>query len=292
MRGRRMAIPIAAADPASATAPNAISTLPPPPGSDAPPAPVSGAPAGRVLVGVDVGVLVGVEVGVLVGVEVGVLVGVEVGVEVGVLVGVGWLGVGPALTVEYELPSEDSLTKVSCTYSKLPVPASCAKQATAKATVPPSATSVTPRSPLMGPWNVPLNAAVGAFTTFETRLAKLPLVLNTDTTADFWKPVGHPSVVDQVGVDEAAPLAGLRLRLPGSKLLAARANPAVSSPAPAIIPSAPVSKNARRIPVTVLHLAFAPRREPRRSLVTGMAVDATAWTANSGSTSGEKLEND
>ncbi len=252
-----------------------------------------------VLVGVDVGVLVGVDVGVLVGVDVGVLVGVDVGVAVGVAVGVlvgEEVEVGP---VEYVVAPAATETKMDWTYLTVPVPPMPLQQPTAHSSVP----GLDALSPLPAvfsnaptlPSSVPLNAAVMPTTVGEIRLTSVPPLVNSASWADPWKPLGHPSVVDQVGAGDRvrAPLDGFRARLPGSDPTpAARANPAVSSPAPAIIPSAPMSKTARRIPVTVLHLAFAPRREPRRSLVTGMGVDATASSANSGSTGGEKLEND
>src|SRR5271165_2408476 len=110
-----MAIPIAAADATSATAPRVIRMLLPPPPSDAPLTPVSGAPEGNVLVGD------GVAVGVLVGVDVGVLVGVGEWVGVGELVGVA---VGVAVALVVYVPLANTVTNTDCTYftGVLPVP--------------------------------------------------------------------------------------------------------------------------------------------------------------------------
>jgi hypothetical protein len=72
-------------------------------------------------------------------------------------------------------------------------------------------------------------------------------------------------VVDHVGVSERAPLAGLNLRLPGSDPTPASAGAAVVIAAPAITPITPIAPRrtrARRIVVTVRHLALAARRAP------------------------------
>jgi hypothetical protein len=210
-----------------------------------------------VLVGVDVGVLVGVDVGVLVGVDVGVLVGVDVGVLVGVDVGV-LVGVvpplGPVALVEYELPSEDSVTKMDWVYSTVPVPPAALQQPTAHSAVPPSGIWAKASSAPTLPSRDPLNAPVSPMSTAgEMRVARVA-PLNSPITADAWKPVGHPSVVDHVGVEEAAPLAGLSVRLPGCDPTPASADAAVSSPAPAARPII-----ARR----TSHLTFASRSESR-----------------------------
>jgi hypothetical protein len=166
-----------------------------------------------VLVGVDVGVLVGVDVGVLVGVDVGVLVGVDVGECVGVgddegvMVGVdvGWAEV----PVKYELPSDVSVTNMDCTYSVLPTPPVKLAHLTAHSTVWPGVTpSTLRRPPTVACWrSVPLNGAFTLPTAGETWLAllALPVVSNSSTTADPWKPVGQAVVVDQVGASESAP---------------------------------------------------------------------------------------
>ena len=168
------------------------------------------------------------------------------------------------------------MTKVNWTYSTFPVPPEPLKHPTANATVPPFAMSVTLSIWLMVPWKVALwIAEVGLATTFEMRLAKDPLVLNSDTTADAWKSVGHPSVVDHVGCWLVAPLAGFRVRLPGSRVLAAKASPAVRSPAPPIMPTAAKSTTRRRN-LTARHLSLASLKGPRASLDTGIAAHATA----------------
>lgn len=213
---------------------------------------------------------VGVEVGVAVGVAVGVLVGVDVGEDVaataallrtlGVLVAVCdcvKLGVGPTLVVEYVVPSLDSWTKASWTYSTLPVPPDWLKQPTANATAPPFVTLVALSSVLIVPCSVPLNAAVGLSTTADMLPATDPSVLNSDTTAEPWKPVGHASVVAQVGCVETGPLSGVSVRLPASSVLAAMAKPAVSSPTPAIMPTVAKATASRRIPVGVRLLALS-----------------------------------
>jgi hypothetical protein len=218
-------------------------------------------------VGVDVGVLVGVVVGVLVGVVVGVLVGVVVGVLVGVVVGV-LVGVDVGLgdpeeePVVYELPSGDSVTMVDWTYSELPVPPSPLQQATAHSTVPPSVTPVMLSSCCTVPSSVepaPNGAVRPLLITVEMRLRSVPSGLNSSTRADPWKPFGQPSVVDQVGVRVVAPLAGLRIRLPGSEPFAASASPAVTSPAPVVIPTSPKNMTARRTLLAVRHLLLASR---------------------------------
>jgi len=100
-------------------------------------------------------------------------------------------------------------------------------------------------------------AAVGLFTTPEMRVTGDPSGLNSSTTADASLPEGHPSVVDQVGWTVRLPLAGVRLRWPGSEPLAARANPAVSSPTPAIMPTAAKIKTTRRTPEAAPHLTLS-----------------------------------
>jgi hypothetical protein len=206
-----------------------------------------------VLVGVDVGVLVGVDVGVLVGVDVGVLVGVLVGVDVGVLVGVV-PPLGAEELVEYELPSEDSVTNVDWMYSTLPVPPAPLQHPIAHSLVPPWGMPAKARSAPTVPSRVPLNAPVRPMLTAgEMRLASVA-PLNSAIWADAWKLVGHPSVVDHVGFTVLAPLAGLRDRLPGSAPTLASADAAVSSPAPAARPSTARSTS---------HLTFASRSASR-----------------------------
>src|SRR5580704_12162803 len=123
--------------------------------------------------------------------------------------------------------------------------------------------------------------------------------LTSSRTADDWKPVGQPSVVVHVVVVALVPDVGLRITVPmvGSVPtrdgpVAACPSPAVSRPAPAIIPSDPKSRTARGIAVAVRQLARTWRAEPTRSLASPIAADATASTPNSGRTAGEKLKNE
>jgi|SRR5580700_6174049 hypothetical protein len=109
-------------------------------------------------------------------------------------------------------------------------------------------------SPATEPSRVPPNLDVTGLATVEMRLNRLPSLLNSSTTADPWTPLGHPSVVDHVGVELMGPLAGLSTRLPGSVPFAASADAAVSSPAPAVRPTTPRSTS---------HLTFASRRQSR-----------------------------
>ncbi len=141
----------------------------------------------------------------------------------------------------------------------------------------------------MLPSRVPLNDSVRPLLTAgEMRLTSVPSDLNSDISADTWKPAGQPSVVDQVGVWVAAPLAGLRIRLPGFEPVAAIANPAVRSAAPLIMPATPTSNTARRILPAVRHLNFASRAALGTPSMTGIAADATAQAVNSGRTAGEE----
>jgi len=285
-----MASPVAAADPAVATAPRAMSRLLAPPPRDAPPPPVCGAPDGSVLVGEglgdEVGVLVGVEVGVLVGVEVGESVGVLVGVEVGVLVGVEvgvavGVAVGDAEVPVKYVPLLVTVTKIDCVYLTVPVPPGPFQQPIANSTVPPEPIPSKVARRLSLKSSVPLNPAVRPWlTTGEMRLLNDPLVLKSAIWADTWKPAGQPSVVDHVGCSEVAPVAGLRLRLPTSEPLAANANPAVSRPTPAIMPSAPETTTRRRSPAAARLMSLASLKGPMASLDTGIAANATALTSN------------
>jgi hypothetical protein len=135
--------------------------------------------------------------------------------------------------------------------------------------------------------------AVTALLTFEMELAKLLSVLNSASWADPWLLAGHASVVFAVGVSVVAPLAGVSTRLPGSDPTPeASANPAVTSPTPAIMPTAPESTTPRRILVAVRHLNFSSRKRLSVSLGAGIADHATACTANSGCPCGENLENE
>jgi hypothetical protein len=110
------------------------------------------------------------------------------------------------------------------------------------------------------PRSVPWNAEVGLATTGEMRLAKLPLGLNSDSWADFWKPEGQASVVDHVGVTVAAPLVGVKTSLPGwepwADAAAAEAAPAESRLAPMVKPVAARIKAPCRTLPAVRQLTF------------------------------------
>src|SRR5215469_1222650 len=115
-----------------------------------------------------------------------------------------------------------------------------------------------PSSAPMVPCSVALvMGAAGAATTFETRLAAVPLVLNSSITAEPWKFVGHPVVVDHVGcvVSGAGPML-LRVRLPGWEPLAASAEPAVITAAPAARLTTPRTTAPRRSRPAVPHFSF------------------------------------
>ena len=112
----------------------------------------------------------------------------------------------------------------------------------------------------MLPSSVPPNGAVRPLLTAgEMRLASVPSGLNSLTSAEAWKFFGQPSVVDHVGVRVVAPLAGVRIRLPGSEPLAASANPAVTSAAPVVMPTSAKSITARRILLADRHRLRASR---------------------------------
>jgi len=98
--------------------------------------------------------------------------------------------------------------------------------------------------------------------TFEIRLPGVPVRLNSVIAADPWKLVGHAVVVDQVGCAVRGPEVWLSTKLPGWEPTAASAIPAVSRPAPAVIPQIPRRKIARRVVLAVRHLAIASRSAP------------------------------
>jgi hypothetical protein len=180
------------------------------------------------------------------------------------------------------VPSADRVTHSDWTYVLLPNPPGCDEHATTNSLVPPAVTFV----PMEMIWPIgvlssspPLNAVVTLATVAEALVPMLPSVLSAYRTADPWKLVGHPSVVDQVGDNVARPLDGLKRRLPGSEPVTASAAPAVSSPTPAVRPSRLRTTSA---------LTFASRREPRTARVADIAAHGMAKTANSGRTSGEK----
>jgi hypothetical protein len=74
----------------------------------------------------------------------------------------------------------------------------------------------------------------------------VPLSVNSSTSADPWKPDGHASVLPQVGCVVSAPEVALSVRPPGTVPTAAIANPAVTRPVPAIMPTIAMNRVARR----------------------------------------------
>jgi hypothetical protein len=188
--------------------------------------------------------------------------------------------VGGLLLLVYVEPFADRVTHSAWTYVLLPVPPRPVEHATTNSLVPPLLTFVPSAMiwPIL-PRSDPLNALVTLVTVGEALVAMLPSAFSAYRTADTWKPAGHPFVVDQVGVKVVAPLGGWKLRLPGSVPVTASAAVAVSSPAPAVNPSAPRSTS---------HLTFASRRESRTGRITDIAAHDMAQTANSRRTSGEK----
>jgi len=105
----------------------------------------------------------------------------------------------------------------------------------------------------------------------EIRLPGVPALVNSVIAADPWKLAGHAEVVDQVGWVVKGPEAWLSTNLPGCEPTAASAIPAVSRPAPAVMPQIPRRKIARRVVLAVRHLAVASRRAPDIICVVGMA---------------------
>jgi hypothetical protein len=84
------------------------------------------------------------------------------------------------------------------------------------------------------------------FSTLEMPLTKLPLSVNSSTSADPAVADGHAVVLPQVGSVVRGPEVTLSVRPPGMVPTAATANPAVTRPAPAIMPTVPRSKVVRR----------------------------------------------
>jgi hypothetical protein len=108
------------------------------------------------------------------------------------------------------------------------------------------------------PSKSPLNGAAGASIVFEIRPNEVVPTYSV-MLADPWKPVGHATVVDHVACVVSAPLAGLSTRSPGSEPTPASAIPAVSKPAPAVMPIIPRSAIVRRTGLAVRHLTVASR---------------------------------
>jgi hypothetical protein len=66
------------------------------------------------------------------------------------------------------------------------------------------------------PLNVPVRTSALLSTTGEMVVTVVPSEWTSSKTADPWYPVGHPCVVDQVGVLLVEPVAALSLTAPGS----------------------------------------------------------------------------
>ncbi len=113
---------------------------------------------------------------------------------------------------------------------ELPVRLCPEKQMTASSWVPPLATPPADLIMAMVACSVPLNGADVPFTTFEMLLVVLPLAWTSRKTAEPWNPDGHATLVDQVGLPLAAPLAGLSVTAPGSVPKPARAAGAANTP--------------------------------------------------------------
>src|SRR5579863_5100688 len=117
------------------------------------------------------------------------------------------------------------------------------------------------------PSSVPPNGPLTSATTGEMLRPTLPSALSSSSTAEPWKPLGHPSCVYHLGCALVAPLAVVRLRLSVGGGLTARAGAAVSAAAPTVTPISPARTAARCRPVPVRHLSLASRRQPRRRTI-------------------------
>jgi hypothetical protein len=104
----------------------------------------------------------------------------------------------------------------------------------------------------------PDHGEVTLFSTLEIPPTKPPLSVYSSMSADPAKPDGHAVVLPQVGSVVRGPEVTLSVRPPGMVPTAATANPAVTRPAPAIMPIVPRSKVVRRIVAAVRHRAAAP----------------------------------
>src|SRR5215469_6979350 len=95
----------------------------------------------------------------------------------------------------------------------------------------------------------PVSGTVAEFTNTETLLVVVPSEWTSLTTAELWNPVGHPTVVDQVGdvdVGLAVLPPGVRTSVPGDVPMAALAAPAVSTAVPEMAAPARASMAAVR----------------------------------------------
>jgi len=122
---------------------------------------------------------------------------------------------------------------------------------------------VASRAPTLLSSSWPESGVVGALLTLEIPLTKVPSVRNSSTSADAVNPEGQAVVVPHFGcvVRGAGPML-LSVRPPGIVPWVASANPAVTRPAPAIMPIVASSRVARRMVLAVRHLAAASCRAP------------------------------
>ncbi len=116
----------------------------------------------------------------------------------------------------------------------------------------------------MLPCSSPVNGTVTLLATPDTVLTRVPLSVYSSTCADTLALDGHASALANFGVEVSAPVAGTSDRTPGRVPVAASANPAVTKPAPAVMPIVPRTRMARRVVLAVRHLAVASRRAPEK----------------------------
>ncbi len=108
--------------------------------------------------------------------------------------------------------------------------------------------------------SVPVNDSVRSsellFTTGEMVVNVVPLAWTSSKTADPWYPVGHPSVVDQVGVLLVEPEVALRWTAPGSVPKEPPAGPPPRSRAPTRPPTSPRASAGGRSPSILGDFSF------------------------------------
>jgi hypothetical protein len=77
--------------------------------------------------------------------------------------------------------------------------------------------------------SVPWNADAVPFTIGAIKLVEVPSEWTSLKVAEPWNPLGHPMVVDQVGVLPVDPLAGFSITAPGFVPMAPGTAPAASA---------------------------------------------------------------
>jgi len=181
---------------------------------------------------------------------------------------------GPVALVVYVVAREATDTKMDCVCLTVPVPPGPLQHATTHSTVPgvealtPPKFSRAPTGPCSVPAALPLISGPNGLVSPPLMVLEItvcstpPGAENSTRLADVWKPLGHASVVFQVGVNVRPPVVALSTRLPGSAPTPASAAPAVTIAAPAIMPMPPRRKTARRLVVAARHLVVARRRAP------------------------------